>query len=65
MVPDGHSGDAFLKEATTQLHNRFVIVHVTLQVFKVQFTEACGNVFSDNTGAASTVLAGRALDHDH
>jgi len=47
VMPDGHAGDAFLKDATTQMHDRFEITHVTLQVVRVPFTEACGDVFSD------------------
>ena len=51
VMPDGHSGDAFLKDATELLHDRFEITHVTLQVVTAAFTDACVDVFSDNHGA--------------
>jgi len=46
VMPDGHSGDAFLKDATELLHDRFEITHVTLQVVTAAFTESCGGVFA-------------------
>ena len=49
------SGDAFLKHATDQLHERFEIRHVTLQVVRVPFTRPCG----------SPLLAGQVPDHGH
>jgi len=54
VMPDGHAGDAFLKDATQRMHDRFEITHVTLQVVRVPFTEACGDVFSDSTGPTPT-----------
>jgi len=65
VMPDGHAGDAFLKDATQRMHDRFEITHVTLQVVRVPFTEACGDVFSNNAAATPRVLARRAPDHDH
>jgi len=50
VMPEGHAGDAFLKDATQRMHDRFEITHVTLQVVRVPFTDACSDVFSDNTG---------------
>jgi cobalt-zinc-cadmium efflux system protein len=41
-IPRGEAGDAFLQEATRQLHERFDIVHVTLQVVRAPFGRACG-----------------------
>ncbi|WP_296445781.1 cation diffusion facilitator family transporter [Rhodoferax sp. UBA5149] len=41
VMPQGHADDAFLKHATDQLHDRFEITHVTLQVMKEPFTIAC------------------------
>lgn len=64
VMPDGHAGDALLQDATHQMHDRFEITHVTLQVVRVPFSEACGSVFSDNTGAAPTVQTDSAKDHD-
>lgn len=44
VMPDGNGGDGFLKDATQRMHDRFEITHVTLQVVRVPFTEACGDV---------------------
>jgi len=44
IMPYGHADDAFLKNATEQLHNRFQITHVTIQIAKVPFTVPCGGV---------------------
>jgi len=41
VMPQGHADDAFLKHATNQLHDRFEITHVTLQVMKEAFTAPC------------------------
>ena len=41
VMPQGHADDAFLKHATDQLHDRFDITHVTLQVMKEAFTAPC------------------------
>ena len=54
VMPDGHAGDAFLEDATQRMHDQFEITHVTLQVVKAPFTQACGDVFSDNTGLTPT-----------
>ena len=42
VMPSGHADDAFLREVTEQLHDRFEITHATLQVVNVPFTEPCG-----------------------
>ncbi len=41
VMPQGHADDAFLKHATDQLHDRFEIMHVTLQVMNQAFTTTC------------------------
>jgi cobalt-zinc-cadmium efflux system protein len=41
VMPDGQADDAFLQRATAQLHERFHIEHVTLQVMRVPFSRAC------------------------
>jgi cobalt-zinc-cadmium efflux system protein len=41
VMPQGHADDAFLKHATDQLHARFEITHVTLQVMQEAFTTPC------------------------
>jgi cobalt-zinc-cadmium efflux system protein len=38
VMPQGHADDMFLKHATDQLHDRFDIEHVTIQVVRVPFT---------------------------
>ena len=41
VMPQGPADDAFLKHATDQLHDRFDITHVTLQVMQQAFTAPC------------------------
>jgi len=41
VMPEGQADDAFLQHATAQLHERFEIGHVTLQVVRVPFTRGC------------------------
>lgn len=41
VMPAGHADDAFLAAATDQLHDRFEITHVTLQVVKAPFSPGC------------------------
>jgi cobalt-zinc-cadmium efflux system protein len=41
VMPQGQSDDAFLQEATQQLHDGFDIEHVTLQVMRLPFTKGC------------------------
>jgi len=41
VMPQGNAEDAFLAQATGQLHDRFEITHVTLQVVKAPFTVSC------------------------
>lgn len=41
VMPQSQADDTFLNEATEQLHDRFEITHVTLQVVKVPFTPSC------------------------
>jgi cobalt-zinc-cadmium efflux system protein len=44
VMPHGQSNDAFLQDATNQMHDRFEITHVTLQVVRVPFTQACADL---------------------
>jgi cobalt-zinc-cadmium efflux system protein len=46
-----HADDAFLKYATDQMHDRFRIIHVTLQVMKSPFTRACAEQTDAEAGA--------------
>ena len=41
VMPQGDADDAFLQHATEQLHDRFKIEHVTLQVVRAPFTTPC------------------------
>lgn len=41
VMPQGHADDAFLAQATRQMHDRFAITHVTLQVMTEPFTRSC------------------------
>jgi cobalt-zinc-cadmium efflux system protein len=41
VMPQSHADDAFLKNATQQLHDRFGIEHVTIQVMRVPFMTPC------------------------
>lgn len=43
VMPAGGADDAFLKSATEQLHDRFEIRHVTLQVVRHPFTTDCAD----------------------
>ena len=61
VMPEGPAGDAFLQNATEQLHDRFEIEHVTIQVVQVPFTAPCGNLSSF---AAASHPPGASHDHD-
>lgn len=41
VMPQSQADDAFLNEATEQMHDCFEITHVTLQVVKAPFTPSC------------------------
>ncbi|MDO9164685.1 MAG: cation diffusion facilitator family transporter [Rhodoferax sp.] len=41
VMPAGQADDAFYREATRQMHDRFEIGHVTLQVVREPFTRPC------------------------
>ncbi len=46
VMPEGNADDAFLREATRILHDRFEIVHVTLQVVRAPFVPPCDAAFA-------------------
>jgi len=46
VMPDGNADDAFLQEATRSLHDRFEIVHVTLQVVRAPLVLPCDEAFA-------------------
>jgi cobalt-zinc-cadmium efflux system protein len=41
VMPQGQADDAFLKQATDELHEHFGIEHATIQVVRVPFTRPC------------------------
>jgi cobalt-zinc-cadmium efflux system protein len=61
VMPEGQADDAFLARATEQLHERFEIEHVTLQVMRVPFTTPCVALVRPPAG---TPLA-TPVHHDH
>jgi len=65
VMPQGHPDDAFLKDATDKLHDRFEITHVTLQVVKVPFMQACDDFGGDGVPAQSALETGQNAVHDH
>ena len=52
VMPQGQADDAFLKDATERLHDRFGIEHVTLQVVRVPFTAPCADLAPRSVGPA-------------
>ena len=65
VMPEGHADDAFLQGATAQLHARFHIEHVTLQVMRVPFTRACAVRSPGPRTRHSPAAAGRNDAHAH
>jgi cobalt-zinc-cadmium efflux system protein len=61
VMPQGHADDAFFKHATDQLHDRFDITHVTLQVMKEPFTRSCAEQPDAGPGTGLPVRTA----HDH
>jgi cobalt-zinc-cadmium efflux system protein len=59
VMPEGNTDDAFLADATKQMHDHFEITHVTLQVVKASFTASC--VPPNSEGHAAEAKS----DHDH
>ncbi len=53
VMPEVQADDHFLQEATRQLHQRFDIAHVTLQVVRAAFTRPCAGATPPAPGAAS------------
>jgi cobalt-zinc-cadmium efflux system protein len=66
VMPDGRADDAFLQHATEQLHDRFEIEHVTLQVVRVPFTASCTPPGAIAAAGPTPGQAGtHRHDHDH
>jgi len=54
LMPEGSAGDDFLTEATQQLHERFEIKHVALQVVRVPFTRPCAPLTPQSIASLSS-----------
>lgn len=65
VMPQGHADDAFLQNATEQMHDRFEITHVTLQVMKEPFTAPCGELPGDGPGVTPASASAHEHPHDH
>lgn len=61
VMPQGHADDAFLQNATQQMHDGFEITHVTLQVMKEPFTPSCDELPVRETA----VKPAHPASHDH
>ncbi len=64
VMPEGHADDAFLQNATRQLHDRFEIEHVTIQAMQVPFTKPCASLAPPSAGGLSGGKGGDSHDHD-
>lgn len=53
VMPQGHPGDDFLREASEVLHERFGIAHPTLQITRETLMPACREFHVDNTQHAA------------
>ena len=53
VMPQGEADDGFLESATSQLHDRFEIEHVTLQVVRVPFARPCATPAPPAAGLAA------------
>ena len=77
VMPQVLADDGFLQDATRQLHERFEIEHVTIQVVRVPFTVPCTELAPSaptapsppTAGPAASQVPGRAHEdhhgHDH
>jgi cobalt-zinc-cadmium efflux system protein len=65
VMPEGQADDAFLQQATAQLHERFAIEHVTLQVMRVPFSRACAAHSPGSRTRHASAAASRTDPHAH
>ena len=73
VMPLGPADDRFLREVTEQLHDRFEITHVTIQVVQVPFTTSCSPSMPAGPDDHAEPVAdghrgsghGRPADHQH
>jgi len=63
-MPEGGADDAFLRAAAAQLRERFGIAHMTLQVVREPFSDACALPAADPARPAGGAQAGSA-HHAH
>ena len=63
-MPEGHVDDAFLQNATRQLHDRFEIEHVTIQAMQMPFTRPCARLAPRSASGYSNGVGGDSRDHD-
>jgi cobalt-zinc-cadmium efflux system protein len=63
VMPERHADDAFLRHATEQLHERFDIEHVTLQVMRSPFTTPCSPAAAPSSAGPSGDVPD-ATEHD-
>jgi cobalt-zinc-cadmium efflux system protein len=61
IMPSGYPDDEFFERATKELHDRFGIEHVTLQVVRKPFTPSCNVDPPVSKAAGRTTVPG----HDH
>ena len=61
VMPEGGADDAFLQDATQQLHDRFGIDHVTIQATRLPFAAACT---FEAPMAAESAASARTWHHD-
>ncbi len=65
VMPRGGADDAFLKNATNQLHDRFEIEHATIQAVRVPFTPPCDTLAPSGASTTSGADPVPARPHDH
>lgn len=64
-MPEATADDAFLQNATTQLHDRFGIGHVTLQAMRVPFTRPCAPLSQEQGKEQEDEEEEHQHDHGH
>jgi len=64
VMPETHADDAFLQHATEELHDRFEIEHVTIQVVRVPFTAPCATLAPSRPASCGQACPTEQA-HDH
>jgi cobalt-zinc-cadmium efflux system protein len=65
VMPDGGGDDAFLRNATDELHEHFEIRHVTLQVEHEAFCEGCAGARTPAGNGAARLRSAQSQDIAH